>query len=122
MRQQDEICQQKQGEIRRFSMILDTLKENIESTELRIAECNRQIFDGNGTDICIWDQLDPDRSTDKRRTYIEAKEEFSRVMPAMRGRFNAAKEAFESTQQQLESIPTPFVSNKLMMLNIIHVI
>lgn len=121
-KQQDDIKQQQQGENARFSYIIQQQKDIIEQTEQRIAECNSQMFDGNGKEICIWDYYDETRSPEKRRTYEKAKEEFERVLPAMKGRLKNTEEEHESRQRTLANIPEPIVSNKIMMLNLIHIV
>ena len=121
-KQQDDIKQQRQGENARFSYIIQQQKDIIEQTEQRIAECNRQMFDGNGKEICIWDYYDENRSPEKMRTYEKAKEEFERVLPAMKGRLKNTEEEHESRQKTLDNVPEPIVSNKIMMLNLIHIV
>ena len=121
-KQEDDLKQQRQGENVRFDYILKQQKDIIEQTEERIAECNRQMFDGNGKDICIWDLYDDTREPEKKRTYEKAKEEFERVLPAMRGRLKNTEEERESRQRILDNVPDPVVNNKIMMLNLIHIV
>ncbi len=119
MKQKDDIIQQVKGEYVRFSYLIQQQKEIIEETVSRIEECNRQIIDGNGNETCVWDYVD--REPDKQRSYKKAKEEFQRVLPAMRGRLKSIEDEYESRLASFKSIPDPIVNNKIMMLNLIHV-
>jgi len=119
MRQKDDIRQQQQGQNARYDFLIRQLKEIIEDNESRIEECNRQIFDGMGDSPCMWDY---EREPAKKRTYAKAKEEFLQVRPAMQGRLKSLEEEYSSRTLELESVPDPIVSSKIIMLNLIHVV
>ena len=122
MQQSDDIAQQRHGVQYRYETQIQEQQENIEKTESRIEECNQQIFNGNGKELCWWDYLDNNRLPEKRRTYAKAKEELQQVLPAMRGRLQVLEAEYRESMRRFEAIPVPMVENKLMSINLVHII
>lgn len=118
MNQNDDVAQQRQGQNFRFHYLIEQQKLYIQETEDKISECNLKIMDGEGNEICVWDL---DKAKDKMRTYKKAKEDFERVLPAMKGRLKSTESELETKTHELDSIPNPIVSSQLTMLNLIHV-
>lgn len=122
MRQRDDIEYQRQSQNNRYNFLIDQQKQIVSATETRIRECEIQISERHGNDICVWDMWDNERPAEKKRTYYKMKEELERVLPAQRGRLHSVKEEFASRNEQLASIPDPIVNPSIMMLNLIHVV
>lgn len=121
-KQQDDIRQHKQGENVRFEYMIQQQKDIIGLMEERIARCTKEISDGNGNEFCIWDYEDETRDCEKMRSYVKVKEEYERVLPAMRGRLRSIEEEHENRQKMLDGVPDPMVSSKITMLNLIHIV
>ena len=122
MQQRDDIAQQRHGIQYRYEKQINDLKSIMENTLDRISYCDIYISRGMGEDICWWDEYDIDRSKEKKRTYLKAKEELQKVIPAMQGRQQSLEAEYAASMQRLEAIPDPIVSSKLMTLNLIHII
>ena len=122
MHQKDDIEHQRQAQNNRYSFLIEKQKQIVTTTEERIVECKRQISEGRGNDVCIWDFYDNKRPASKMRSYAKMKEELERVLPAQKGRLRSFLDEFTSRDEQLNSIPDPQVNSNILMLNLIHVV
>ncbi len=111
LKQQNDIEHQKKSIETIYGKRVKEEQEFIESLELTLSSCEKQIEEGRGDLISYSTEL----------SYVELKKRIETVLPARRGLLQSHKDERERKINELSDIPNPIVDSKLMMLNLLRV-
>lgn len=107
MRQNSDVQNQRYFLAQRYNTEIERLENRIDEHESEIEECRRGFW---------FDETGNGKSVDKRL------QELQRVLPAERGLLQSRIDERDAKLRELDNVPQPIVSSKLMMINLIHIL
>lgn len=107
MRQNSDVQNQRYFLAKRYNNEIERLEDRIEEHEEEVDRCRRGLW------VDIYDN---GKSIEKRM------EELQRVLPAERGLLQSRIDERDAKLNELDQVPQPVVSSKLMMINLIHIL
>lgn len=107
MRQNSDVQNQRHFLLQRYNTEIERLEVRIESHEEEVENCR----------LGLWfDEFDSGKSIEKRM------DDLQRLLPAERGLLKSRIDERDAKLRELDHVPQPVVSSKLMMINLIHIL
>lgn len=107
MRQNSDVQNQRYFLAQRYNAEIEQLESRIEEHENEIDSCRQGLW---------FDKFNDSKSVEKRM------QELQRVLPAERGLLQSRIDERDAKLRELDNVPNPVVSSKLMMINLIHIL